>query len=172
MKPSGVTSFPSMSTCYLDEEANHVCITALYRMHERTLATFDILSRRTCTTWGQFWSHSDSKCKTSHVMVWKLLSVQQKDWPSHWYQHLHPAAFWPSVCVHVVQPDEGGSTLQMVRRKMRQIANIEQRSKLWGCRETEEKESTLLDFPLILSEHELWEQLKHQYFHFNDLRTL
>lgn len=31
---------------YLNEEVNHICVTALYSVHKRTLATFDILSKK------------------------------------------------------------------------------------------------------------------------------
>lgn len=43
------SSLPTLSQLtyayYLNEEVDHVCVIALHRMHERTLATFNVLIR-------------------------------------------------------------------------------------------------------------------------------
>lgn len=38
---------------YLNEEVDHVCVIALHSMHERTLATFDVLIREKKSTMGK-----------------------------------------------------------------------------------------------------------------------
>lgn len=38
-------------TLYLNEEVDHVCVIALHCVHERTLATFDVLIRRKKAPW-------------------------------------------------------------------------------------------------------------------------
>lgn len=54
------------------------------------------------------------------MMSWNLViaeSVQNRDWPLHWCQLLHPAAFWPSLCGHAAQPDGEGSNLKTGKKQ-------------------------------------------------------